>query len=74
MTAVPKLIKKYGTARQALLHMSERQLENMDDDQVDALFEAAGLGHLFNYQAKPVRKRKRANSDRPKTQEPGRTI
>lgn len=45
--SVDELIEVFGTARQALLHLSEPTLENMPDEVVDALFEAAGLGGML---------------------------
>lgn len=71
---VEKLIAKHGSARQALLHLGDGALDRMSDDDIDALFVAAGLDHLFKQLDEPAPKRSRAKGKRTKSPEPGRTI
>jgi hypothetical protein len=48
------LIARHGSARQALLHLGDGDLDRMDDDMLNELFDAAGLGHLLHPDVEPV--------------------
>ncbi len=56
---VGALISKFGSARQALLHLGDGDLDRLDDEVIDGLFEAAGLDHLLRPDVDPVVKRVR---------------
>ena len=74
MSAVDRLIRAHGSARQALLHLGDAELDRMADEEINELFEVAGLGHLFLQLDEPAPKRSRANGGRPKKKTPGRTV
>lgn len=76
MTTVDALIREFGSPVQALLHLRDDELEQLDDAVLNGLFDAAGYGHLLLpvEEDAPVRKTRSANGARPKKKTPGRTV
>ena len=75
MTTVDDLICAFGSPVQALLHLRDDELEQMNDAVLNGLFDAAGYGHLLFTvdDDTPVRKTRSANGARPKKKTSGRT-